>query len=86
MTSGGDVNWVGWGRDYISGNESINDGKWHHVVVVWDYSGTGTTGTGKMYVDGTDATELAAIMPTVMILIRTSFILVKITFGDRYLF
>jgi hypothetical protein len=56
MTSGGDVNWVGWGRDYISGNESINDGKWHHVVVVWDYSGTGTTGTGKMYVDGTDAT------------------------------
>ena len=57
MTSGGDVNWVGWGRDYISGNESINDGKWHHVVVVWDYSGSGTTGTGKMYVDGTDATE-----------------------------
>ena len=56
MTSGGDVNWVGWGRDYISGYESINDGKWHHIVVVWDYSGTGTTGTGKMYVDGTDAT------------------------------
>ena len=56
LDSAGFPNWVGYGRDYIQGNKSINDGKWHHVVVVWDYSGSGTTGTGKMYIDGVETT------------------------------
>ena len=56
LDSAGFPNWVGYGRDYIQGNKSINDGKWHHVVVVWDYSGSGTTGIGKMYIDGVETT------------------------------
>ncbi|MBH31701.1 MAG: hypothetical protein CMG71_06910 [Candidatus Marinimicrobia bacterium] len=56
LDSAGFPNWAGYGRDYIQGNKSINDGKWHHVVVVWYYSGSGTTGTGKMYIDGVETT------------------------------
>ncbi|MCB0070258.1 MAG: hypothetical protein KDE20_02320, partial [Caldilineaceae bacterium] len=49
-------NFVGWGDSYIRGATAVNDGNWHHVVVTWDYSGSGTAGTGKIYVDGADDT------------------------------
>jgi len=48
---------VGYDNEYIPGTGlTINDGLWHHIVVTWDYSGSGTTGTGAIYVDGVKAT------------------------------
>ena len=47
---------MGFGNAYIKGSTAINDGNWHHIAVVWDYSGSGSSGTGKIYVDGTDDT------------------------------
>ncbi|MDM3849924.1 MAG: transporter substrate-binding domain-containing protein [Aphanizomenon gracile PMC627.10] len=52
----GKVNFVGFGNNYIKGNTAVNDGKWHHVAVVWDYS-SGTTGTGRVFVDGVNDTQ-----------------------------
>ncbi len=37
----------------------MNDDAWHHVAVTWAYSGSGTTGIGKIYVDGVDDTAPA---------------------------
>ena len=48
---------VGWGNAYIKGSTPLTDTLWHHVTVVWDYDGSGTSGTGKMYVDGLDVTS-----------------------------
>jgi hypothetical protein len=48
---------VGWGNNYIRSTVAVNDGQWHHVMVVWDYSGSGNSGAGKMYVDGVDVTN-----------------------------
>lgn len=45
---------VGWGNSYIRSTVAVNDGQWHHVAVVWDYAGSGSAGTGRMYVDGAD--------------------------------
>ena len=52
----GKVNFVGFGNNYIKGNTAVNDGKWHHVAVVWDYS-SGTTGIGQVFVDGVNDTQ-----------------------------
>ena len=57
ISGGGYPTFVGWGNDFINCNTPINDGIWHHVVVVWDYSGSGNAGEGKMYVDGVDCTQ-----------------------------
>jgi len=46
---------VGHSNQFINGNLAVNDGNWHHVAVVWDYT-TGTSGIAKMYVDGVDQT------------------------------
>lgn len=35
---------VGWGNGYILSSLAVNDGNWHHVAVVWDYS----NGSGKI--------------------------------------
>ena len=43
---------VGYSNEYIFGSMKVNDGKWHHIVVTWDYT-TGAAGTANMYVDGT---------------------------------
>ncbi|MBK9055194.1 MAG: LamG domain-containing protein [Chloroflexi bacterium] len=56
LNSTGQPTFVGFGNNYIRSNTAVNDGYWHYVVVVWDYSGSGTTGTGKIYIDGVDAT------------------------------
>lgn len=56
LDSSGLPTFVGWGNNYIRSSTAVNDGNWHYVVVVWDYSGSGTTGTGKIYIDGVDAT------------------------------
>lgn len=56
LNSSGQPTFVGWGNSYIRSNTAINDDNWHFVAVVWDYSGSGTTGTGKIYIDGVDAT------------------------------
>lgn len=53
--AGGKVNFVGYSNSYIKGTTAVNNGEWHHVAVVWDYS-SGTSGTGKIYVDGVDDT------------------------------
>jgi N-acetylneuraminic acid mutarotase len=57
LDSIGIPSFVGFGNDYILGNVAVNDGVWHHVAVVWDYTG-GQSGVGKMYVDGADHTGL----------------------------
>lgn len=49
--------YVGWGNNYIYSQKTVNDGEWHHVAVTWSYSGSGTSGTGKLYVDGIDQTS-----------------------------
>ncbi len=46
---------VGFACSYISASIAVNDGNWHHIAVVWDYN-SGTSGIGKMYVDGADMT------------------------------
>jgi hypothetical protein len=46
---------VGWGNGYIRGNLAVNNNRWHHIAVVWDHS-SGTSGVGKMYIDGIDNT------------------------------
>jgi N-acetylneuraminic acid mutarotase len=55
LDGSGIPSFVGYGNNYILGNTSVNDGLWHHIAVVWDYTG-GTSGIGKMYVDGIDRT------------------------------
>jgi hypothetical protein len=45
-----------WGNGTIKGSTAVNDGKWHHIAIVWDYD-SGTDGTGKVYVDGVDNTD-----------------------------
>ncbi|EDN70454.1 VCBS [Beggiatoa sp. PS] len=53
VTSSGTLQFVGWGNGYIKGSTAVNDGQWHHVAVVWDY----TAGSGKIYLDGADDTD-----------------------------
>ncbi|MEM9274673.1 MAG: LamG-like jellyroll fold domain-containing protein [Cyanobacteria bacterium P01_F01_bin.143] len=57
MLGNGTVAFAGRGNGRISGSTAINDGKWHHIAVVWDYQ-TGTNGTGKIYLDGVEDTDL----------------------------
>ena len=50
---------VGYDNEYIPGTGlKVNDGLWHHIVVTWNYSGSGATdsdGTAAIYVDGVKA-------------------------------
>ena len=57
INSGGQPTFVGYGNAYINslGSASINNNVWRHVAVVWDWT-SGTSGIGKMYVDGVDVT------------------------------
>ena len=57
IQSSGIPAFVGWGNNYIVGDVSINDGNWHYVSIVWDYSGSGSSGTGKVFVDGVEGTS-----------------------------
>ncbi|MEO0687193.1 MAG: LamG domain-containing protein, partial [Cyanobacteria bacterium J06649_11] len=59
LNGSGQAYFVGFGNSYIRGTTAVNDGEWHHVAVVWDYS-SGTSGTGKIYVDGEDDTASSA--------------------------
>lgn len=56
LNGGGQPTFVGHSNDYIRSTQAVNDGQWHHVAVVWDYSGSGSSGTGRIYVDGVDRT------------------------------
>ncbi len=56
LDGSGKPTFVGWGNEYIYSNKVVNDGFWHHVVVVWDYAGSGAGGVGRMYVDGANVT------------------------------
>ncbi|HAN38927.1 MAG TPA: hypothetical protein DCQ29_08495, partial [Chitinophagaceae bacterium] len=56
LNSQGRPTFVGWGNDFINSSTAVNDGNWHHIAVVWDYSGSGTTGTPYIYVDGVNTT------------------------------
>ena len=47
----------------IRGTSTVNDGKWHHVALVYDgaHSGSTTTAAHKLYIDGKlEAEELAS--------------------------
>jgi uncharacterized protein YjbI with pentapeptide repeats len=57
IDSAGVPAFVGFGNNFIYSNQVINDNAWHHCAVVWNYSGSGASGTGKMYVDGQDTTN-----------------------------
>jgi len=38
---------VGFDNEYIPGTGlKVNDGLWHHIVVTWDYLGSGESGKG----------------------------------------
>ncbi len=52
--------YVGWGNNYIYSTKKVNDGAWHHVAVVWSYSGSGTSGSGTIYVDGLNQTSASS--------------------------
>jgi len=45
----------GFNNNSITSNKEVDDGIWHHVAVVWDY--TTPPGIGRIYVDGFDRTE-----------------------------
>jgi hypothetical protein len=56
LDASGHVTFVGNWNGYInSGGDALNDGQWHHIAVVWNYTG-GTSGSGLIYVDGVDRT------------------------------
>lgn len=55
IDGGGYPAFVGWGNNYILSNIAVNNGAWHHIAVVWNYY-SGTSGVGKIYVDGVDQT------------------------------
>lgn len=57
LDSTGRPTFVGFGNEYIRSTVAVNNGEWHHVAAVWDYSGSGTAGTARMYVDGVDVTN-----------------------------
>jgi hypothetical protein len=63
IDSAGILAFVGFGNNWIYSTQSVNDGAWHHVAVVWEYSGSGTNGTGYAYVDGQDKTNTAYASP-----------------------
>ncbi len=44
----------GYGNGYINGSLAINDGNWHHIAVVWEYSAP--SGSGIIYIDGVNRT------------------------------
>jgi hypothetical protein len=46
---------VGFANQYILSNTAVNDGSWHHVAVVRDYSTL--PGTGAIYIDGINRTS-----------------------------
>jgi hypothetical protein len=46
----------GFNNGIITSLREVDDGNWHHVAVVWDYSTP--PGTGKIYIDGFDRTAL----------------------------
>ncbi|HIO88309.1 MAG TPA: T9SS type A sorting domain-containing protein [Candidatus Marinimicrobia bacterium] len=57
MESAGYPWFVGYDNEYIPGTGlTVNDGKWHHIVATWDYSGSGESGNAAIYVDGVKAT------------------------------
>ncbi len=56
LDGSGVPNFVGFGNSYIRGITAVNDNTWHHIAVTWVYSGGGTAGVGKIYVDGVDDT------------------------------
>jgi hypothetical protein len=41
-----------FGHGYVIGSTDLRDGKWHHVVSVYDGSGVGNEQTIRLYVDG----------------------------------
>ncbi|MBK9399996.1 MAG: HYR domain-containing protein [Bacteroidetes bacterium] len=51
---------VGYGNNYIFSNLAVNDGNWHHVAVVRDYSIL--PGSGAIYVDGVNRTASVTYM------------------------
>jgi uncharacterized protein YjbI with pentapeptide repeats len=52
IDSAGLPTFVGFGNDWIYSTRAINDNAWHHIAVTWAYSGSGTSGTSNMYIDG----------------------------------
>ncbi len=46
----------GYGGSTILANGNVNDGQWHHVMVVWDYDESSQSGIGRIYFDGVDTT------------------------------
>jgi hypothetical protein len=51
LNNDGKVSFVGYGNKYIYSNTAINDGNWHHIAVIWDYS-SDESGESFVYVDG----------------------------------
>lgn len=63
INSSGMPAFVGNSHNYIMGNMAVNDGNWHHVAVVFNHTG-GSSGIGKIYVDGSDQTASSGYSPS----------------------
>jgi len=58
IDANGNPAFTGFGNSTITASLSVNDGSWHHIAVVRDYSTL--PGTGKIYIDGIDRTATTA--------------------------
>jgi len=58
LDNNGQPTFTGYGNNYIRSTVSVNDNTWHHIAVTWIYAG-GTSGVGKIYVDGVNVTNTA---------------------------
>ena len=54
IDSAGFPTFVGFGNNWIYSNRAVNDNAWHHIALTWAYSGSGTSGTSNMYIDGNE--------------------------------
>jgi hypothetical protein len=58
IDANGNPAFTGFGNSTISSSVSVNDGNWHHIAVVRDYSTL--PGTGRIYIDGFNRTATSS--------------------------
>ena len=57
LNASGRPTFVGYGNSFINSTQNVSDNNWHHIAIVWDYSGSGSSGTKNVYIDGQDRTD-----------------------------
>ncbi len=82
----GDSQTFGDSSHFISASgAAIDDGQWHHVMVVWDFDEvSGQSGTGAIYRDGVNVTTIDSYSGAVPINSNNSFRIGANTFGTSF--